>query len=187
MAPPFTFSLSHSMPRWRAEGITWAAKASLISTRSMSSIVMPARLRVWRMASTGPRPMISGLSPVTPLATMRASGVIPSWAALVSLMTTTAAAPSFRGQALPAVMVPPSRNTGFSCESPSSVVLGRGPSSLVTTVPSESVTGMISRSKKPLFSERTDRVCDSRANSSCSSRLTPSNSATFSAVWPMAM
>ena len=46
-------------------------------------------------------------------------------------MTMTAAAPSFRGQALPAVTVPPSRKTGFSCASPSTVVPGRGPSSLV--------------------------------------------------------
>ena len=57
--------------------------------------------------------MISGLSPVTPLATMRASGVMPSSRALVSLITTTAAAPSLSGQALPAVTVPPSRNTGL--------------------------------------------------------------------------
>ena len=88
------------------------------------------------MASTGPRPMISGLRPVTPLATMRASGVMPSSWALVSLMTTTAAAPSLSGQALPAVTVPPSRKTGLRAASPSRVVPARGPSSLVTTVPS---------------------------------------------------
>ena len=64
-------------------------------------------------------------------------------------MTTTAAAPSFSGQALPAVTVPPSRKTGFSSASPSRVVPGRGPSSLVTTLPSGVVTGMISRSKNP--------------------------------------
>ncbi len=107
--------------------------------------------------------------------------------ALVSLMTMTAAAPSLSGQALPAVTVPPSRKTGFSWDSPSSVVLGRGPSSLVTTVPSGSVTGMISRSKKPFSCDSTARVCDSSANSSISSRPTFSYSATFSAVWPMAM
>src|SRR5271154_2105376 len=74
MAPPLTLSLSKLMPRCFAEGITWAAKASLISTRSMSSIVMLARARTWRQASTGPRPMTSGFRPVTPLATMRANG-----------------------------------------------------------------------------------------------------------------
>ena len=45
---------------------------------------------------------------------MRASGVRPSCLAFVSLMTITAAAPSFSGQALPAVIVPSGRNTGFS-------------------------------------------------------------------------
>ncbi len=131
--------------------------------------------------------MISGLRPVTPLATMRASGVMPSSRALVSLMTTTAAAPSLSGQALPAVTVPPSRNTGLSWDRPSRVVPGRGPSSLVTTVPSARVTGMISRSKNPDSWAATARVWDWRANSSCSSRLTFLYSATFSAVWPMAM
>jgi hypothetical protein len=43
MAPPFTLSLSQLMPSCLADGMTWAAKASLISTRSMSSMVMPAR------------------------------------------------------------------------------------------------------------------------------------------------
>ena len=62
----------------------------------------------------GPSPMISGLMPVTPEATMRANGVIPSCLALVSLITITAAAPSFNGQALPAVIVPSGRNTGFN-------------------------------------------------------------------------
>ena len=62
------------------------------------------------MASTGPRPMISGLRPDTPLATMRARGVIPSSRALMSLMTITAAAPSLSGQALPAVILPPGLN-----------------------------------------------------------------------------
>ncbi len=112
---------------------------------------------------------------------------MPSSFALVSLMTITAAAPSLSGQALPAVTVPPSRKTGCKAASPSSVVLGRGPSSLVTTVPSERVTGMISRSKKPFSWEATARVCDSSANSSISCRDTFSYSATFSAVCPMAM
>ena len=88
---------------------------------------------------------------------MRASGVMPSSLALVSLMTTTAAAPSLSGQALPAVTVPPSRKTGLRSASPSRVVPGRGPSSLVTTVPSGRVTGMISRSKNPFSWDATAR------------------------------
>ena len=38
IAPPWTLSFSHGMPRCFADGITCAANASLISTRSMSSI-----------------------------------------------------------------------------------------------------------------------------------------------------
>ena len=68
--------------------------------------------------------MISGFRPVTPDATMRASGVMPSSRARVSLITMTAAAPSFSGQALPAVTSPSGRNTGFSCASFSTVVPG---------------------------------------------------------------
>ena len=48
----------------------------------------------------------------------------------MSLITTTAAAPSLSGQALPAVTLPSGRNTGFSSASFSTVVPGRGPSSL---------------------------------------------------------
>ncbi len=59
--------------------------------------------------------MISGLSALTPVATIRASGVRPSSAARWSLMITTAAAPSFSGQQLPAVTVPSGRKAGFSC------------------------------------------------------------------------
>ena len=68
--------------------------------------------------------MISGLSALTPLATMRASGVIPSSLALVSLITTTAAAPSLSGHAFPAVTDPSGRNTGLSVASFSTVVPG---------------------------------------------------------------
>ncbi len=92
-------------------------------------------------------PMISGLSPVTPVDTTRASGVMPSSAALESLITITAAAPSFRGQALPAVTEPSGRKAGPSLASFSTVVPGRMPSSLLTTVPSGRVTGVISSSQ----------------------------------------
>ena len=131
-------------------------------------MVMPARFMACRHASIGPRPMISGFSPVTPDEMMRASGVTPSSRALVSLMTTTAAAPSFSGHALPAVTVPSGRNTGFSSDSFSTVVPARGPSSLLTTVPSGFVTAVISISKKPRSWAATARCCDRAVNSSCS-------------------
>ena len=88
---------------------------------------------------------------------------------------------------MPAVTVPSGRNTGFSVESFSTVVPGRGPSSFATTSPSGRVTGVISRSKNPFSCDSTARFCDSAANSSISSRVTPLYSATFSAVWPIAM
>ena len=131
--------------------------------------------------------MISGLSPETPDETIRASGVTPSSRALASLITTTAAAPSLSGQELPAVTVPPSRKAGASEESFSSDVSGRGPSSRDTTVPSGRVTGMISRSKNPLRWDSTASSWLRSANSSISVRETRSHSATFSAVWPIAM
>ena len=126
--------------------------------------------------------MISGFSPETPLDTTRASGVMPSSLARVSLMTITAAAPSLSGQAFPAVTVPSGRNTGLSCASFSAVVPSRGPSSFETTVPSGRVTGVISRSKNPLVWDSTARCCERAANSSISLRVTPSAWTTFSAV-----
>ena len=57
--------------------------------------------------------MISGERPLTPVATIRASGVRPSSAARVSDMTITAAAPSLSAQQLPAVTTPSGRKTGL--------------------------------------------------------------------------
>ena len=73
--------------------------------------------------------MISGERALTPVATIRASGVSPSSAARVSDMTTTAAAPSLSGQQLPAVTTPSGRKTGLSRETASRVTPARGPSS----------------------------------------------------------
>jgi hypothetical protein len=87
-------------------------------------------------------------------------------------MITTAAAPSFRGQQLPAVTVPFGRKTGFSADTPSRVVPGRGPSSTLTTVWSWRVTGTISRSNTPLAMAFSARFWDRTPNSSCSARLT---------------
>ena len=129
--------------------------------------------------------MISGERPDTPVATTRASGVSPSSFALRSLMTTTAAAPSLSGQQLPAVMVPFSRKTGLRACTPSSVTPGRGPSSLLTTVPSARVTGAISRSKKPSAMAFSARFWLVTPHSSCRSREMPRSVATFSAVCPI--
>src|SRR5215469_9128984 len=58
--------------------MTCAANASLISTRSTSPIVIPARSSACCDAPTGPRPMISGESAVRPVEMILASGVMPS-------------------------------------------------------------------------------------------------------------
>jgi len=78
-------------------------------------------------------------------------------------MTTTAAAPSLRGHEFPAVTLPSGRKAGWSVASFSTVVPGRGPSSLDTTVPSGRVTGVISRSKNPFSWEFTARSWESVA------------------------
>ena len=80
---------------------------------------------------------------------MRASGVMPSCLALSSDMMTRAAAPSFSGQALPAVTVPSGRKTGCSSASFSSVVPGARALVGLQTVPSGRVIGVISRFQKP--------------------------------------
>src|SRR2546430_14662425 len=99
----------------------------------MSPIDMPARASARRDASTGPRPMISGDRAVTPVDTIRASGVTPSSAALVSLMITSAAAPSLSGQQLPAVNRPPGPNTGLGGDAASYTSPAPGPASGRTT------------------------------------------------------
>ena len=106
---------------------------------------------------------------------------------MTSLITTTAAAPSLSGQQLPAVTVPFGRKTGCRAATFSIVVPGRGPSSAVTTVPSGRVTGVISRCQKPLAMAFSARFCERTPNSSCCSRVMPRSSATFSAVWPIAI
>ena len=167
--------------------MTCAANASLISTRSTSSMVMPARASACRDASTGPRPMISGDSAVTPVETIRASGVTPSSRAFASLMMTTAAAPSLSGQQLPAVTRPSGRNTGLSAgdalerhAGPRTVVGGdhgavrqrhRGDLAGPEAV-GDRLLGEVLRLRTP--------------NSSMSSRVTPLIWARFSAVWPIA-
>ena len=108
---------------------------------------MPARSSTFLIAQIGATPMYSGSFAAVADAMIRARGLRPSSFALVSDITSTAAAPSFSGHELPAVTLPSSLNAGSSCDSFSSVELARGPSSFATTVPSGSVTGTISRSK----------------------------------------
>ena len=137
MAPPFGLSWrSMSMPRCLADGSTWAANASLISTWSMSSIVRPARASAWRRRLDRAEAhdlRVQRRHARRHDAGQRRDARAPT--ARVSDITTTAAAPSLSGQALPAVTLPSGRNTGCSVASFSTVVPARGPSSSVTTAP----------------------------------------------------
>ncbi len=101
-------------------------------------------------------------------------------------MTSTAAAPSLSGHELPAVTPPPPNASGSSA-SFSSVELGRGPSSLVTSVPSASFTGTISRSKNPSSCDFTASSWERWAYLSMSARLTSYFLATFTAVRPISI
>ncbi len=56
---------------------TTPANASLISTRSMSSMASPALASALRVAGAGPVSMMVGSEPETAAETMRARGVSP--------------------------------------------------------------------------------------------------------------
>src|SRR5262245_29659563 len=115
---------------------TWLANASLSSHRSMSSMASPCCLSSLGTANTGPMPISSGSQPATASARNAPSGVSPRCSASFASMITQAEAPSESWLALPAVMKPPSR-TGWSDESPSRVVSGRLPSSLLSVTGSK--------------------------------------------------
>jgi hypothetical protein len=60
MAPPLTLTLLVSQPISWCTAQAWAAKASLISSRSRSAGFQPARSSALRLAGTGPMPMMAG-------------------------------------------------------------------------------------------------------------------------------
>ena len=63
IAPPCVLSFSSAMSHSSMIGITWAAKASLSSTTSTSSIVIFARSSTFFTAPIGATPMYSGSLP----------------------------------------------------------------------------------------------------------------------------
>src|SRR5579864_1541311 len=77
MAPPLTLTLSRSSCSSRSTAMICAAKASLISKRSMEFRPRPVASRSLRMAVAGPRPIISGGTPTVAAATMRARDLPP--------------------------------------------------------------------------------------------------------------
>src|SRR6266852_423659 len=106
-APPFTLTISGLSLSWRVTAMAATAKASFSSTRSTSLLrSQPVLARSFSTASTGAIMTHLGSTPLTACATMRAIGCLPRRAALRSLVTTRAAAPSLVPGALPAVTVP---------------------------------------------------------------------------------
>src|ERR1700733_3906219 len=99
IAPPLTLTLAVSQPRSLLTAQACAAKASLASIRSRSPMLQPAFLSAAREAGIGPVPMIFGSTPACPQDTMRASTVLPSLAACLAVISTTAAAPSLMAEA----------------------------------------------------------------------------------------
>ena len=102
----------------------------------------------------------------------------PSSRAFAPEAMSTAAAPSFNEDELPAVTDPPSRNTARSAASFSSEVSARGPSSRSTARSalrfsadsSPSGTASSSAASAPDSLAATARRCDWSANSSCARR-----------------
>src|SRR5829696_4336575 len=125
MAPPFTFTIAGSQPMSLLTAMACAAKASLASTRSRSLTFQPAFSSALRDAGIGPDPMTAGSTPAVAQETIFASGVRPRFLASSALINTSAAAPSLRPEALPAVTVPSLLKAGFSLAIASSVVPGR--------------------------------------------------------------
>src|SRR3989442_1266361 len=108
IAPPLGLtrlsSNGSSSPRRQAR--TCVAKASLISMTSMSFSVRPARSSAFFAAGTGPKPMMRGSTPATPVDRMRAIGLAPATSPAFLLATIIATAPSLMPEALPAVGAP---------------------------------------------------------------------------------
>ena len=77
-------------------------------------MLQPAFFSAAREAGIGPVPMIFGSTPAWPHDTMRPSTFLPSLAACLAVISTTAAAPSLMPDALPAVTVPSFSKAGLS-------------------------------------------------------------------------
>ena len=188
MAPPLTLTLAGSRPSSLTTHRLWAAKASLDSIRSKSATVQPAFSSAFFEAGIGPVPMIDGSTPAVAEAAMRARGSSPRAFASSALISTRAAAPSFRPEALAAVTLPSLAKAGRSFCISSRVAPWRMYSSWSTTTSPflpGMTTGAISSANLPAFCAASALCWLARANSSWASRVMPHLSAMFSAVWPM--
>src|SRR4051812_25961144 len=130
--------------------------------------------------------MIRGKTPAEAEPTIRAIGVSPNFVAADWEASKSAHAPSFTPDAFPAVTVPFDLTIGLRLASASSVVSGRGCSSLHTTTGSPflagTFTGIISLANRPALADAAARCWLRYANASWSAREMRHSSAMFSAV-----
>ena len=89
-----------------------AAKASLISKKSTSEIFIFICINNFSTAGVGASVNCTGANSASAKPRILANGLSPRRRTVVPLIKTTALAPSLRGEALPAVIEPPSLNTG---------------------------------------------------------------------------
>lgn len=132
IAPPLGFicSASSGRPRSRNTARAWEANASLSSMTSISASLRPDNASTLRVAGAGPMPITRGGTPAVAMARMRARGVRPCLSAAASDASNNAHAPSLTPDALPAVTVPSGRTTHLSLANCSTLVSGRGCSSI---------------------------------------------------------
>ena len=125
-----------------------AANASFNSIIPICSNVILALFKDLRVASTGPIPIISGEHPDTAVLKILANGFRLLFFANSSEQIRTKAAPSVRGDDVPAVTVPLESKAGFNLESVSELVCGRmHPSNSI--IPFFVFMGMISSLNNP--------------------------------------
>ena len=188
IAPPLglTRASSSASPRSRSTARPWAAKASFSSITSICASVKPVWASTLRTAGAGPKPMMRGATPAVAMPTMRAFGVKPCAPAAASEAIKSAQAPSLTPEALPAVTVNSGPLTPLSLTSISSVVSGRGCSSVSKTSGSPFLrgtsTGINSSAKRPAACAAAQRCCERSANASWSAREMLNSWATLSAV-----
>ncbi len=116
-------------------------------------------------------------------------GLRPCFSPAAWLPISSAAAPSFTPEALPAVTTPFS-NSGRSLASAAMSDCGRGCSSSAITFggvlrPVGTLTGRISSAKNPAWRAASNLACDAAAKVSAASRLMPNSRATLSPVCGM--
>ena len=111
--PPLTLTRAGSSASVFSTATVEPLKASLISKRSMSALVMPSFSKHLGTAQMGATSTYFMSMPYEAWAPMVAMMVQPSASALSRLITTTAAAPSLMIEALPAVVTPPCLKAGF--------------------------------------------------------------------------